>query len=120
VVMDLARFTDNLNGDVIVTNQGISDRRGIGLPAVKACLRLLQQLGVLRKTEPSPDRRAELRQAPGGFSNKRRYLVWNPQSKWRVPDTPEGVMMAIEVWSGYVGKSTAAQRADRHSGVPRC
>ncbi len=105
VTLDLVRFTDTKHGDVIVTNHGISRRRGIGLPSVKATVKLLQQLHVLRKEAPTPERVAELAQIPGGFDGNRRYLVWNPRSQWRIPKTLNEIQQVAERYHAYLGRA---------------
>jgi hypothetical protein len=109
VIMDLARFTDTRHGDVVVTNHGIAERRGIGLPAVKATIRLLRESKVLRKTEPRLDRYRELKEMPGGFDRNRRYLVWNPQTEWQIPETTEGLSALVMIWNHYVGKGNVPE-----------
>ncbi len=102
VVMDLARFTDTEHMDVVATNEGIRRRRGIGLPAVKATINLLLHMKVLRKEKPSPPRLAELRdRVPGGFGGNRRYLVWNPRSKWEIPRDEREVRAIARQWHLY-------------------
>lgn len=110
VFMDLARFTDTRHGDVVVTNDGIAERRGVGLPAVKSTIKLLIERCVVRKTEPALGRFAELKRLPGGFSRNRRYLVWNPQSKWRLPQTSAGLAALVAVWTQYLGKADVPKR----------
>jgi hypothetical protein len=109
VLMDLTRYTDNVHGDVIVTNKGIAERRVVSLTFVKATIKLLLELHVLQKTEPAGERLFQLREVPGGFSGKRRYLVWNPQAKWRLPDSDEGLTTVITLWSDFACKSDAAE-----------
>ncbi len=105
VVLDLARFTDNEQGDCIVTNRGISKRRGMGLPSVKATIRLLLQMNVLNKGWPSPHRLAQLqKKVPGGFSRHRRYLTWNPRSMWQIPKSLDEMEMRANQWESYVSK----------------
>lgn len=110
VALDLARYTDNVHHDCIVSNNGIASRRPVGTAAVKATVKLLVSRGVLTKTTPSPARREELKRAPGGFNSTRRYLVWNPRSKWRLPESEEGLDMLIDEWNQYVGKTERAER----------
>ena len=119
VLMDLARYTDNVHGDVIVTNNGIMERRGVSLSSVKATIKLLLELHVLQKTEPAGERLFQLRQVPGGFSGKRRYLVWNPQSKWRLSDSDESTTTVIALWNDYSSKANAAEMRDQGKGSPR-
>ena len=106
VVMDLARFTDTRNGDVVVTNCGISERRGIGGPAVKATIKLLLERQVVRKVEPAYERRTELQRLPGGFHRNRRYLIWNHQERWQLPRDQEELVAMITQWNEYLGRSS--------------
>jgi hypothetical protein len=119
VLMDLARYTDNEHGDVIVTNNGIVARRGVSLSSVKATIKLLLELHVLQKTEPSGERLFQLQQVPGGFRRNRRYLVWNPQAKWRLSDSEEGIATVIALWNDYSCKANAAEMRDQGKGSPR-
>ena len=119
VLMDLARYTDNVHGDVIVTNKGIAERRSVSLTAVKATIKLLLQLKVLQKTEPPFDRLLELQQVRGGFRRNRRYLVWNPQSMWRLSDSDDGITTVITLWNDFACKADAAEMRARGMGSPR-
>lgn len=119
VVMDLTRYTDNVHGDVIVTNRGIVERRGVSLSSVKATIKLLLELHVLRKTEPADERLFQLQQVPGGFTRRRRYLVWNTQAMWRLPDSDEGLEVAITLWNDFVCKADVAEMRDQGKGSPR-
>lgn len=119
VLMDLARYTDNVHGDVVVTNKGIAERRVVSLTFVKATIKLLLELHVLQKTEPPGERLFQLYQIPGGFSGKRRYLVWNPQSKWRLANSDEGLTALITLWTHFACKTDAAELRAHGKGSPR-
>ena len=60
VVIDLMRYTDLKNRDVIVSNKGIAGRRHLSSSSVKAAMSLLQKMKVLRRDAPTPARYNEL------------------------------------------------------------
>ena len=105
VVLDLARYTDNQHHDVVVTNQGIADRRGVGLPNVKAAIWLLKKLRIVRSESPSFERFQDLKRNMARFTSQRRRLVWNSQERWILPGTPEELDQIAMLWNDYVGKS---------------
>ena len=104
VVLDLVRYTDWHYGDVIITNEGIRRRSGLGLSSIKAVISLLVKMEVLRRANPPPERLAELqRNAPGGFGPRRRYLVWNPHSEWCMPTLSTAYYDIQRLWKARRG-----------------
>ena len=114
VVLDLARFTSNKHMDVVVSNERIRCRRGIGLSSIKANIKLLLKMKVLRREDPSPDRLKQLKKMKGGFSSRRRYLVWNPQSKWRVPEGEQAMRAIAKEWNQYHRRSAKDESSPVH------
>ncbi len=110
VVMDLAKYTDNTHHDVVVANKGIAERRVVGEPNVKAAIRLLIKLRVVRREDASFERFQELQRNMVRFTSRMRYLVWNPQSEWKLPETVEAYDQIAALWK-YVGKN----RKNRYS-----
>jgi hypothetical protein len=104
VVLDLAKHTDSQRLDVLVSNGGVSRRRAVGGPGVKAVIRLLIDWGVLGKRRASTSRLAEINERIPGFGKHRRYLVWNEQEKWRLPETDDDLAAVAEFWKRYTGK----------------
>lgn len=111
VVLDLVRFTDWRYCDVVVSNEGIRRRCSVGGSGVKASIHLLTKMEVLRRTKPNPERRRQLRQRlKGGFSEQKRYLVWNPESEWCLPRLDTAFRDIEEIWRKHRGKNGTAGR----------
>lgn len=106
VLMDLVRFTDWKYCDVIVSNEGIRRRCGVSAAGVKATIHLLTKMEVLRRTKPNPERRRQLRiQLRGGFSEQKRYLVWNPESEWLMPTFETAFRDIEQIWVMHRGQN---------------
>ncbi len=105
VVMDLAKHTDNRHHDVVVANKGIAERRVVGEPNVKAAIWLLIKLRVVRREDATFERLQQLKRNMMRFTSRMRYLVWNPQSEWNLPETVEAYDQIAASWNQYVGKS---------------
>jgi hypothetical protein len=113
VVMDLVRYTDWKYCDAVVSNEGIRKRAGVSASGVKASIHLLTKMEVLRRTKPSPERRRHLQMVlRGGFSEQKRYLVWNPESEWLIPRFDTAFRDIEEIWARHRGKRGTAGRSE--------
>jgi hypothetical protein len=115
VVLDIARYTDGQHLDVIISNGGLRSRRAVGGASVKAVIHLLVEWGVLDRRRPSAERLAELNGRMPWFGGQRRYLVWNKQEKWNLPETDGQLAAVAEFWKRYTGKGGAKEKEVRAS-----
>lgn len=115
VVLDLARHTNNEHLDIVVSNGGVCRRRAVGGPGVRAVIHLLLDWSVLEKRRPSAKRLVKLNKRIPGFGGQRRYLVWNEQDKWRLPETDGDLASVAEFWTRYTGKGGTKRKEVRVS-----